>query len=305
MRFVVSRSLAAVPVLLGVSLLVFLALNFLPGDAAATMMAGNPTSDEAFARIRQYMASDRPPAQQYLMFVGRLVRGDLGWSLRANRPVRDMILGNLGSTASLTLAGLGVAVIVGLVIGIVASVRPNSIFDNVSMSIVLLGVSVPDFWLGLVLMFVFSVWLGWLPITGDGWLLLILPAVALGLPAAAVIARMMRSSMLEVLAQDYIRVAKAKGLAARAVLGRHALKNALMPVVTIVGLQFGRLMAGAVVIETVFARRGVGQLVVSAILEKDIPLVQGAVLFAAFWYVAANLTVDVLYTLLDPRVQFD
>jgi peptide/nickel transport system permease protein len=305
MQFVVSRSLAAVPVLLGVSLLVFLALNFLPGDAATTMMAGNPTSDEAFARIRQYMASDRPPAQQYLLFVGRLVRGDLGWSLRANRPVRDLILANLGSTASLTLGGLGVAVIVGLVIGIVASVRPNSIFDNVSMSIVLLGVSVPDFWLGLVLMFVFSVWLGWLPITGDGWLLLVLPAVALGLPAAAVIARMMRSSMLEVLAQDYIRVARAKGLAARAVLGRHALKNALMPVVTIVGLQFGRLMAGAVVIETVFARRGVGQLVVSAILEKDIPLVQGAVVFAAFWYVAANLTVDVLYTLLDPRVQFD
>jgi ABC-type dipeptide/oligopeptide/nickel transport system permease component len=192
-----------------------------------------------------------------------------------------------------------------LVVGVLAAVRPNSVFDNVSMSIVLLGVSVPDFWLGLVLMFVFSVWLGWLPITGDGWLLIILPAVALGLPAAAVIARMMRSSMLEVLAQDYIRVAKAKGLAARAVLGRHALKNALMPVVTVVGLQFGRLMAGAVVIETVFARQGVGRLVVSAILEKDIPLVQGAVVFAAFWYVVANLTVDMLYTMLDPRVQFD
>jgi ABC-type dipeptide/oligopeptide/nickel transport system permease component len=305
MRFVVSRSLAVVPVLLGVSLLVFLALNFLPGDAASTMMAGNPTSDEAFARIRQYMASDRPPAQQYALFVGRLLRGDLGWSLRANRPVRDMILANLGSTVALTLAGLGVAVVVGLVVGVLAAVRPNSVFDNVSMSIVLLGVSVPDFWLGLVLMFVFSVWLGWLPITGDGWLLIILPAVALGLPAAAVIARMMRSSMLEVLAQDYIRVAKAKGLAARAVLGRHALKNALMPVVTVVGLQFGRLMAGAVVIETVFARQGVGRLVVSAILEKDIPLVQGAVVFAAFWYVVANLTVDMLYTMLDPRVQFD
>lgn len=305
MQFVVSRSLAAVPVLLGVSLLVFLALNFLPGDAATTMMAGNPTSDEAFARIRAYMASDRPPVQQYLLFLGRVLRGDLGWSLRANRPVRELILANLGSTASLTLAGLGVAVLVGLTVGVLAAIKPNSLFDNMSMSVVLLGVSVPDFWLGLVLMFVFSIWLGWLPITGQGLLLLVLPALALGLPAGAVIARMMRSSMLEVLAQEYIRVARAKGLPGRAVLGRHALKNALIPVVTVVGLQFGRLMAGAVVVETVFARQGVGRLVVSAILEKDIPLVQGAVLFAAFWYVAANLTVDLLYTLLDPRVQFD
>jgi ABC-type dipeptide/oligopeptide/nickel transport system permease component len=305
MRFAVARSLAAIPVLLGVSLLVFLALNFLPGDAATTMMAGNPTSDEALARIRAYMASDRPPVQQYLLFVGRLLTGNLGWSLRANRPVLEMILANLGSTAALTLAGLGVAIVVGLTIGVLAAVKPNSLADNLTMSVVLLGVSVPDFWLGLVLMFVFSVWLGWLPITGDGLLLLVLPAVALGLPAAAVIARMTRSSMLEVLAQDYIRVARAKGLALRAVLGRHALRNALIPIVTVVGLQFGRLMAGAVVIETVFARQGVGRLVVSAILEKDVPLVQGAVLFAAFWYVAANLAVDLLYILLDPRVQFD
>jgi ABC-type dipeptide/oligopeptide/nickel transport system permease component len=186
-----------------------------------------------------------------------------------------------------------------------AAVRPNSTFDNLTMGIVLLGISVPDFWLGLVLMFVFSLWLGWVPITGDGWMLLVLPAVTLGLPAAAVIARMMRSSLLEVLAHEYILVASAKGLARGAVLARHALKNALIPVVTVVGLQFGRLMAGAVVIETVFARQGVGRLMISAILEKDIPVVQGAVLFVAVWYVAANLGIDLLYTFLDPRVRFE
>lgn len=305
MGFVVTRLLAAVLVLLGVSLLVFLALNFLPGDAATTMMAGTPTSVEALERIRSYMASDRPAAQQYLLFLARLLRGDLGWSLRANRPVRDLIFVNLGSTAQLTFAGLGVAIIVGMAVGALAAMRPHSPLDNIMMFVVLLGVSVPDFWLGLVLMFTFSIWLSWIPITGDGLLLLVLPATTLGLPAAAVIARMTRSSMLDVLSQEYILVATAKGLARYAVLTRHALKNALIPVVTVVGLQFGRLMTGAVVIETVFARQGVGQLMVSAILEKDIPVVQGAVLFAASWYVASNVAVDLFYTVLDPRVRFD
>jgi peptide/nickel transport system permease protein len=304
--FGLSRALRAIPVLLGVTLLVFLTLHFLPGDPATILMSGTPTSTLAMERIRTYFALDQPLPQQYLAYIGRLLRGDLGWSLRENRPVLDLILGSLGSTVQLTFAGLGVAVALGLVFGVLAALRPNSLLDNFTMLLAFLGVSVPEFWLGLVLMVVFSIWLGWLPITGQAGIRnLILPATALGLPAAAVIARLLRSSMLEVMAQEYVLVATAKGLSRRTVLMNHAIKNALIPVVTIVGLQFGRLMGGAVVIETVFARQGLGRLIVSAMLEKDIPLVQGIVLFAAFWYVVANGAVDLLYAVLDPRIRVD
>jgi peptide/nickel transport system permease protein len=302
--FVVSRLLRGIPVLLGVTLLVFLTLHFLPGDPATILMSGTPTSSLAMERIRSYFVLDRPLYEQYVVFLGRLLRGDLGWSLRMNRPVLELLLDSLGNTVQLTFAGLGIATALGMILGLLAALRPNSLLDNLSMLLAFLGVSVPEFWLGLVFLVVFSIQLGWLPITGEGGIKqLILPAFSLGLPAAAMIARLMRSSMLEVMGEEYILVATAKGLSKRMVLMNHAVKNALIPVVTIVGLQFGRLMGGAVIVETVFARQGVGRLVVSAILEKDIPLVQGIVVFAAFWYVVANTIVDLAYMILDPRIR--
>ncbi len=298
------RFLRILLVMFGVSVLVFFTLNFLPGDTATILMAGTPTSAQAMERIREYMALDEPLPTQFLNYIGRLLHGDLGWSLRHNRPVLDLILESLNSTVVLALSGLGVAVVLGLIAGILAGIRPNTWLDNLSLSLALVGISVPEFWLGLVLMTIFAIHLNWLPITGQGGIRhLILPAVSLGLPASAIIARLMRSRMMEVMTQDYILVAHGKGLSERAVVLRHALKNALIPVVTVIGLQFGRLMGGAVVVETVFARHGLGRLTINAILVKDIPLVQGIVLFAAFTYVLANATVDIIYRILDPRIK--
>jgi len=294
-----------IPVVLGVTVLVFVTLHFLPGDPATIMMAGTPTSALAMQHIRAEFALGKPAPQQYLDFLASLLRGDLGWSLRLDRPVRDLILENLGSTVELALASLVMAVCLGFALGIAAALKPDSLFDSLSTLLSLLGISVPEFWLGLVLILVFSISLGWIPIVTQGGVVgLILPAVTLGLSATALIARLTRSSMLETLAQDYVRTARAKGLNRRAVIVRHALRNGLIPVATVVGLQFGRLMAGAVVVEIVFSRQGIGQLVVSAILDKDMPLVQGVVLFVALMYVVSNLAVDVFYTMIDPRIRF-
>lgn len=291
-------------VMFGVSVLVFFTLNFLPGDTTTIMMAGTPTSAQAMERIRGYMALDDPLHIQFAHYIGRLIRGDLGWSLRVNRPVLDLILESFDSTAVLASSALAIALVLGLTWGILAAMRPNSWLDNVTLGIALIGISAPEFWIGLVLLTIFSVQLGWLPITGQGGVRhLVMPAFALGLPITAIVARLTRSSMMEVLNQDYILVARGKGMTERIVLLRHALKNALIPVVTVMGLQFGRLMGGAVVVETVFGRQGLGRLTIEAILVKDIPLVQGLVLFAAFTYVLANMFVDSIYAVLDPRTK--
>lgn len=309
--YIIGRLVAVVPVLLGVSLLVSSMIFFLPGDPAQLMLtemggaAAGRVTPEQYENLRRELGLDEPFVVHYAKFLTKALQGDLGRSYQSRRSVLDAILEHLPATIQLTFAGLGLAIVIGVVLGVVAALKPNSIGDNLSMFFALAGVSLPEFWLALMLIFFFSFSLGWFPATGQGGIeRLILPAFALGLRAAATIARLTRASMLEIMNQDYITTARAKGLSGRIVITRHALKNALIPVVTIVGLQFGNLMAGAVIIETVFARQGVGRLAVDAIRMKDFPMVQGTVLFAATAYVLTNLIVDISYAWLDPRIRF-
>lgn len=305
--YIRGRLVRAIPVLLGVLTLVFLMIHLLPGDPAEEIASRGPgMTPEAVQRIRVQLGLDQPLYVQYFQFLGRTLRGDLGRSIFNNQPVSAMIGGQVGSTLQLTLAGIATAILIGVPLGIVAAVRHNSWLDTASMSVALLGVSMPSFWLGLLLIFLFAVKLNWVPVVGGaGPRGLVLPALTLGFGAAAIIARLVRSSMLEVLRQEYMTTARAKGLAGRVIILRHGLKNALIPVVTIVGLQFGALLGGAVVIETVFARRGIGRMAIDAILAKDFPVIQGTVLFAALVYVSVNLAVDLLYAALDPRIKYD
>jgi peptide/nickel transport system permease protein/oligopeptide transport system permease protein len=254
--------------------------------------------------MRAQLHLDEPILQQYGRFVANAARGDLGTSIRSRRPVTSEISENVASTAQLAVAAMLVAVAVGVPLGLLAALSRNSWLDVASMGTALLGVSMPSFWLGLLLIFAFSLHLAWFPATGGGDLRhLVLPSITLGTIAAAIIARLTRSSMLEVLGQDYVRTARAKGLGGFGVVVRHALKNALIPIITIFGLQFGNLLAGAVIVETVFSRPGLGRLIVGGILSKDFPLVQGTVLFVATVYVLINLLVDVAYAYADPRIR--
>jgi peptide/nickel transport system permease protein len=303
--FVRNRIIFSIPVVLGVSILVFLMLHALPGDPVQVMM-GQSASAEAAARVRHQLGLDQPIYVQYAQFVGHALTGDLGRSIRTNQPVMDLILSQFPSTLQLTFAGLGFAVVIGLLLGTIAATHHQSWIDNSSMVVAVIGVSMPSFWLGFLLIAFFSLRLGWFPATGQGGLnRLVLPALALGIGASAVIARLVRSSMLEVMRQEYIHVARAKGLRSRTVIYRHALRNALIPVITIIGLQFGQLLAGTVIIETVFSRQGLGRLTIDAILNKDYPVVQGTILFTAVGYVMVNLIVDILYAVIDPRVTYD
>jgi peptide/nickel transport system permease protein/oligopeptide transport system permease protein len=287
-----------------VTLAVFSLLFLIPGDPVKMMLAEFVTSPEQVARMRAQLHLDEPILVQYGRFVGSAITGDLGTSIRSRRPVAQEIAENLGSTAVLAAASMAVAVVLGVSLGLVAALLRNSWLDVLSMLVALLGVSMPSFWLGLLLILGFSLHLGWFPATGGGDLRhLVMPALTLGLIASAIIARLTRSSMLEVLGQDYVRTARAKGLAEWGVVVRHGLANALIPIVTIFGLQFGSLLAGAVIVETVFSRPGVGRLLVGGILNKDFPLVQGTILFVATAYVLVNLLVDLAYAVLDPRIR--
>lgn len=304
LRFLLSRIVATVPVLFGVSLMVFMMLHLVPGDPVKMMLSEFQTTPQQVELLRSQLHLDDPLPTQYGRFVVNALRGDLGISIRSKRPVRNEIGENLGSTMQLAAAALLIAIGIGMPLGIIAALKQHSWLDIGPMLFALSGVSMPSFWLGLLLIFLFSLRLGWFPATGGGDLQhLILPALTLGLGASAIIARLTRSSMLEVLRQDYMTTARAKGLNETIVVLRHGLKNALIPVVTIFGLQFGSLLAGAVVIETVFARPGIGRLIVNAILAKDFPMVQGIILFTATAYVVANLLVDLAYGLLDPRIR--
>jgi peptide/nickel transport system permease protein/oligopeptide transport system permease protein len=304
LRFLLSRLVTTVPVLFGVSLLVFMMLHLVPGDPVKMMLSEFQTTPQQVELLRSQLHLDEPLPQQYGRFVVNALRGDLGLSIRSKRPVRNEIGENLGSTLQLAAAALLIAIGIGMPLGIIAALKQHSWFDIGPMIFALSGVSMPSFWLGLLLIFLFSLRLGWFPATGGGDLKhLILPALTLGLGASAIIARLTRSSMLEVLRQDYMTTARAKGLNETIVVLRHGLKNALIPVVTIFGLQFGSLLAGAVVVETVFARPGIGRLIVNSILAKDFPMVQGIILFTATAYVVANLLVDLAYGLLDPRIR--
>ena len=304
LTYVGRRILAVVPVLFGVTLAVFSMLFLVPGDPVKIMLAEFVTTPDQIAQMRAQLHLDEPVLKQYGRFVANALRGDLGVSIRSRRPVATEIIENIGSTGQLALASMVVAIGLGVPLGLLAALGRNSWLDVAAMVVALLGVAMPSFWLGFLLIFVFSLHLGWLPATGGGDLPhLVMPAVALGMIAAAIIARLTRSSMLEVLGQDYVRTARAKGLGGASVIVRHALRNALIPVVTVFGLQFGNLLAGAVIVETVFSRPGLGRLIVGGILAKDFPLVQGTVLFVAAAYVLINVVVDVAYAYVDPRIR--
>ncbi len=300
------RLLSTIPVLFGVLLLVFSMLHLVPGDPVKMMLGEFGASPAQIAKLKSQLHLDEPLPEQFGRYVWDAAHGDLGRSIRSNKPVTQEIRDNLPSTLQLALCGLLVAGLIGIPLGVLAAVKQYSILDAGSMLVALIGISMPSFWLGLLLIFAFSLKFRLFPATGGGDLRhLVLPAVTLGLGASAIIARLTRSSMLEVLRHEYVTTARAKGLRESRVIIRHALKNALIPVVTIFGLQFGQLLAGTVVIETVFGRPGIGRLIVDAILNKDFPLVQGIVLVVAISYVVVNLIVDLLYAFLDPRIRYD
>ncbi|HLY22723.1 MAG TPA: ABC transporter permease [bacterium] len=305
--YIVRRLVATVPILLGVSVLVFGILHAVPGDlvrliAVRESAAITPAQE---ARIRHQLGLDRPLAVQYAGFLGRAAVGDLGRSFYTNRPVAKSVLEQYPATLELAGAALVFAVVVGGGLGLAAAVRHNTWIDNAAMVFSLGGLSIPIFWSGLLLIYLFAVQLRWVPIVGGlGWKALVLPAVTLGYDAAAFIARMVRSSVLEVLRREYVLIAHAKGLSERTVIFRHVLKAAMIPIVTLIGLHAGRLLGGAVVVETVFARQGIGRLAVDAVLYKDYFLVQGIVLLAALTYVLLNLAIDVSYAWFDPRIHY-
>ena len=303
-RYILQRLLYMIPTLFGVSIVVFLIIHLVPGDPAR-LVAGPDATLEDVEIIRSRMGLDRPLPVQYLSWLAHLAQGDLGRSARTHRPVTYELGLAVPATVELTLAAMAIAVAVGITAGTIAGVRHNSIADYSSMVMALLGVCTPSFWLGLMLMLVLAVRLDLFPTTGrGGWDHLVLPALTLGAGAAAIIARVTRSSMLEVLSADYIRTAYGKGLSEPAVVLRHALKNAFIPVVTVIGLEFGYLLAGAVVTETVFAYPGLGLLLINAIGFRDYPVIQGALLLLAAQFALVNLVVDVLYAFLDPRISY-
>jgi peptide/nickel transport system permease protein len=305
-KYVLNRLLQTIPVVIGVSILVFSMLHLVPGDPIMVMFAESGASGRQIEEVRERLGLNDPLPVQYLRYMGNAIRGDLGQSLWGDRDVSEMIREAFPATLKLTLASMGVAILLGLCFGILAALNHNSLVDSATMVIALTWVSMPIFWLGLILIRVFSVNLRWFPIGGQGgWEHLVLPACALGFTASALIARMTRSGLLEVLGQDYIRTARAKGLRERLVVLRHALKNALIPVITVVGLQFGSLLGGTFIIETVFARQGIGRVAVTALQARDFPVVQGVVLFAALVYVFVNLGVDLLYAFVDPRIRYE
>lgn len=306
-RYVLKRIFGAVFVLWGVTVLVFFMVHATPGDPVRALLGDSArgATAEDIARIRTELGLDDSVLIQYKNFAAGLLRGDLGKSWRTNRAVVAEIGERLPYTLQLTAAALLLAVAIGLPAGIVSAVRPHTKLDYTLTALALVGVSMPVFWLGLLLMMLFSLTLGWFPASGSGsWLHLVLPAFSVGAASAAFIARMTRAAMLEQLAEDYVRTARAKGLGELLVIGKHGLRNAALPIVTTVGLQFGGLMGGAVLTETVFAWPGLGRLTVTAILTRDLYLIQGAILFTAALFTLVNLLVDVAYSLLNPKVRF-
>jgi ABC-type dipeptide/oligopeptide/nickel transport system permease component len=311
-RYIQLRLLAAIPVLIGVSIVSFSILHLIPGDPARILInnmgsgAAGDSSEAAYNNLRQELGLNDPLIVQYLHYAGDVVRGDLGYSYVTNRPVANTILEMLPSTLELTVVGLGIAILLGVVLGIIAALHRNSWIDSLTMFFSLIGLSMPGFWLGFLLIDTFSFRIELFPASGTGgWRTLVLPAVSLGLSASGVVARLVRATMLEVLRQEYIVTARSKGLRERSVVIWHALRNAVIPVITVIGLQFGALLSGAVIIETVFARKGIGRLAVESILNRDYPMVQGTVLVAAFGYLVINLIVDLSYAWLDPRIKYD
>lgn len=303
-RYIAKRLMILIPTLVVVSVLVFGMLHLAPGDPAVVLL-GERASPEEYEALRQELGLDDPFLVQYARWAGKALRLDLGRSIRSHKAVTEEIRERLGATAELAVAAIAVAVLLGVPAGVISATRPNSMLDHAVTVGALAGVSMPVFWQGLMLIIIFSVRLGWLPSSGHmgGWQYLVLPAITLGTGATAGIARMTRASMLEAIRQDYVRTARSKGVPEPLIIYWHALRNALIPVVTVTGLEFGALMAGAVITETIFAWPGIGRLAVDAISARDFPVVQGVILTFAVTYALVNLAVDVLYAYLDPRLR--
>ena len=310
--YVIRRLLALIPVALVVATVAFVLIHLSPGDPAA-IIAGPDAPAEDVAQIRRTLGLEQPLHMQLLRWYGRLVKGDLGQSIFLRKPVVDAILDRAEPTLLLTLCATFIAVLIGVPVGVLSARHHNTATDQTFMVFALLGISVPNFLLGLIFVLVFGVWLGWFPVAGyspleDGWLLtarsLVLPAFSLGLVQSALIARIARSSMLDVLREQFITTGRAKGLGERVVVYKHALRNALVPTVTVIGISFAVLISGAVVVETVFNIPGLGRLVVSAVSRRDYPVVQGVVLVIAGVYMLVNLLVDLSYLVIDPRVKY-
>ena len=302
-RKIISRLLAVIPTLLITWTIVFGAMRLVPGDPVLLMLQGTPVSDGAMEAARAKLGLDRPLVVQYVSFLVNAARGDFGDSFRSRQPVTALIAAEFPYTLQLAFGGFVVGVLLGATLGVIAGVRPNGWVDTLCMTLALAGLSLPSFWIGMLLIQLFATQLGWVPVLGTGFEALILPSISLGLFLAGGLARLMRSSIIDVMAQDYIRTARAKGLTTWRVIGKHAMRNAVIPPLTLLGIQFAVLIGGAVVTETVFARPGIGRLLVLAVLEKDFPLVQGIVVLTTAAYVLINVAVDIAYGMIDPRVQ--
>lgn len=302
--YVLRRLFEAVPVILAVTFIVFVSVRLIPGDPARTI-AGLEASDATVEAIREDLGLDRPVLAQYFTFMSHLVTGDLGTSYYYGTSVTEEVARRFPATLLLAAAGLALSILIGVGIGTVSAVKRGTWLDRGTLVFAIAGVSMPSFWLALVLIIVFAVNLGWLPAGGYGtWRHMILPSLTLGLFGAGTIARLTRSSVLEVLRQDYVRTAQSKGLPFRTVLIKHALRNAMVPVVTLLGLQLGAFLSRAVVTETVFGWPGIARLTVTAVLDRDFPLIQGSVLWLALVFIATNLAVDLVYAAIDPRIRY-
>ena len=305
LRYLVRRLLLVIPVLLGVATLVFSLIHVIPGDPAQTIL-GDTGSQEEVEVLRQQLGLDRPIIEQYLTFLGGFVQGDLGTSLRTNQSVTAMIAERIPATLELALASMICAVMFAIPLGVAAAVWRGTVIDYSAMTLALIAVSIPNFWLGPLLALIFGVELGWLPVSGRGTLAhLIMPAVSLGTGLAAILARMTRATLLEELREQYVVAARARGASKTRAILSHAFRNSLIPVVTLVGLQFGVVLTGAVITETIFAWPGIGRLLIQSISFRDYPLVQGCVLMISIAYVGVNLLTDLVYGVLDPRIRFN
>lgn len=303
LRYLVRRLLLTLPVLLGVATLVFALIHLVPGDPAQSML-GDSAPPEDVARLRQSLGLDRPLLTQYTTFLTGIARGDLGTSFRYNTPVTTEIRARLLRTLQLALASMAVAILFAIPLGIIAAVWRGTGIDHAAMTVSLIGISMPNFWLGPLLAILFAVTLGWLPVAGTGSPAhLVLPAVTLGAALSAILARMTRASVLEELRELYVLSARARGVSRFRAIVRHAFRNSLIPIVTIIGLQFGAVLTGTIITETIFAWPGVGRLLIQAINFRDYPLIQGCILFISFTYVMMNLLTDITYGLLDPRIR--
>ena len=302
-RAILGRLIGVIPTLLITWTFVFGAMRLVPGDPVLLMLQGTPISDEAMDAARAKLGVDRPIIVQYVSFLANAARGDFGDSFRSRQPVTRLIAAEFPFPLQLAVGGFVVGLLLGATLGIVAGVWPNGWIDTLCMTTALVGLSLPSFWIGMLLIQVFATWLGWVPVLGTGFNALILPSISLGLFLAGGLARLTRNAIIEVMGQDYIRTARAKGLTEWRVVGKHAMRNAVIPPLTLLGIQFALLIGGAVVTETVFARPGIGRLLVLAVLEKDFPVVQGVVVLTTTAYVLINVAIDIAYGIIDPRVQ--